>query len=179
MVVPGEIYAFTALAAAVLSLGLGPRLPCLLFTCEARTGFWFLQDKSTRAKEVWISPLLAPSSAATPAEGTPGSPTLPAGPSWPHTRARATTRRGWCARRAAMCPTCGMQVGLARELVRRTAGHPPGDQHRQCARSNLGQALKEAGEYASAEALLRDVMAIHRRVFGPTQLQHPHRRADR
>ena len=72
----------------------------------------------------------------------------------------------------ATCQTCGqsytggMQLGLARELVQQTERRTPGDDHRLIARRNLGQALFDAGVYAEAEVLLRDVLAVRRRVFG-------------
>ena len=72
----------------------------------------------------------------------------------------------------AVCPTCGqfytggMRLGLARELVRRLEKRGPEDCHRLAARSNLGQALKDAGDLCGAEVLLRDVLAIRRRVWG-------------
>ena len=70
------------------------------------------------------------------------------------------------------CLTCGqyytggMQLGLARERVRRTERRAPGDDDRLAARWNLGQALLDAGEHAGAEVLLRDVLAVRRRVDG-------------
>ena len=70
------------------------------------------------------------------------------------------------------CPTCGqwhtggMQMGLARELVRRTERRAQGDHDRLLARGNLARALCEAGECVEAEALLQDVLSVRRRVYG-------------
>ena len=76
----------------------------------------------------------------------------------------------------AECLTCGqfytggMQLGLARELVRQMERRAPADDHRLTALCNLGQALKEAGEHDEAEVLLRDVLVLRRRAFGA---KHP------
>ena len=70
------------------------------------------------------------------------------------------------------CPTCGqaytggMRLGLAHEAVRRLEKRAPEDDDRLAARVNLGEALMEAGDLGGAEALLRDVLAIRRRVNG-------------
>ena len=72
----------------------------------------------------------------------------------------------------ARCPTCGqaytggMQLGLAHEVVRRLEKRGPEDHHHLVAQASLGQALKDAGDLAGAEVLLRDVLAIRRRVWG-------------
>ena len=71
-----------------------------------------------------------------------------------------------------ICPTCGqfytggMQLGLAHEAVRRLETRAPEDGHRLAARLNLGDALKDTGDFAGAEVLLRDVLAIRRRAWG-------------
>ena len=71
-----------------------------------------------------------------------------------------------------VCSTCGqrytgaMRLGLARELVRRLEKRAPEDAHRLAARSNLGDALMDAGDLGGAEALLRDVLAIRRLAWG-------------
>ena len=72
----------------------------------------------------------------------------------------------------ARCPTCGqrytgaMLLGLAHEAVRRMEKRGPEDGDHLAARTNLGQALKDAGDLAGAEVLLWDVLAIRRRVYG-------------
>ena len=70
------------------------------------------------------------------------------------------------------CQTCcqqytgSMRVGLARSLVRRLERRALADDDRLSARSHLGVALREAGEYAEAEVLLRDVLAVRCRASG-------------
>ena len=72
------------------------------------------------------------------------------------------------------CLTCeqhytgAVQLGLAHELVRRLEKRGPDDDDHLVARVNLGDALKDAGDLGGAEALLRDVLAIRRRVWGRT-----------
>ena len=96
-------------------------------------------------------------------------------------KAAVAARRGAGWNKAwAVCLTCGqfytggMQLGLARELVRLMEVRPPGDDDRLLARRNLGQALLEAGDLAGAEVLLRDVLAVCCRVDGQS---HPDTRA--
>ena len=75
---------------------------------------------------------------------------------------------GWYA-----CPTCkqdytgAMQLGLAEALWARLQGRPAEDDDRLCAQNNLANAYMQAGRYAEAEALYRDILAIDRRVHGP------------
>ena len=74
----------------------------------------------------------------------------------------------------AACPTCGqrytggMRLGLAHEAMRRLEKRAPEDGDHLTARRNLGEALQDAGDLAASEALLRDVLAIRRRVGGRT-----------
>ena len=71
------------------------------------------------------------------------------------------------------CPTCGqdytgaMLLGLARalvELCKRT--RRPGDPHRLAAEDNLGNALREAGEFGEAAEVLARVLSVKKRVMG-------------
>ena len=95
-------------------------------------------------------------------------------------RAAAHKGAGGCNSAWERCPTCGqnytgsMQLGLAHELMRRLEKSAPEDGHLLAARHNLGQALKDAGDLAAAGVLLRDVLAVRRRVFGRS---HPSTRA--
>ena len=69
-----------------------------------------------------------------------------------------------------MCATCGewytgaTQLALARKLAQLLERRAPEDVHQLYARANLGQALLYEGKLGEAEVLLRDVLAIHRRV---------------
>ena len=72
-----------------------------------------------------------------------------------------------------VCPTCKqdytgpLQLGLAEALLLRLQRRPVEDAHRLCAQNNLANAYKQAGRFAEAEALYRDILAIDRRVHGP------------
>ena len=74
----------------------------------------------------------------------------------------------------AVCPTCGqpytggMQLGLAHEAVRQLEKRGPEDDDCLCARRNLCDALMDAGDLGGAGVLLREVLAIRRRVWGRT-----------
>ena len=76
--------------------------------------------------------------------------------------------KGWF-----VCPICkqyytgAMQLGLAEALLSRLQHRPVEDEHRLCAQNNLATAYKEAGRFAEAEALYRDILKIDRRVHGP------------
>ena len=77
-------------------------------------------------------------------------------------------RKGWYE-----CPTCkqdytgAMRRGLAEALWTQLQGRPAEDVHRLCAQNLLAVAYQQAGRYAQAEALYRDILTIDRRVDGP------------
>jgi tetratricopeptide (TPR) repeat protein len=74
------------------------------------------------------------------------------------------------------CATCGqeftgaMQLGLARAWWSRVQRLPEVDKQRLRAASNLASSLGEQGKLAEAEAMLRDLLPVQQRVFGP---EHP------
>ena len=75
---------------------------------------------------------------------------------------------GW-----AVCPTCNqeytgaMLLGLMENLWARLHGRPAEDDDRLRAQNAIAGAYKQAGRFAEAETLYRDVLATYRRVDGP------------
>ena len=71
------------------------------------------------------------------------------------------------------CPTCkqdytgAMQLGLAEALCARLHGRDAEDNGRLCAQTNLANAYAQAGRFAEAEPLFRDLLVTRRRVDGP------------
>ena len=71
------------------------------------------------------------------------------------------------------CPTCkqkytgAMQLGLAETLWARLKGRPVEEQRRLGAQNGLANAYQQAGRYAEAEVLYRDLLATTRRVDDP------------
>ena len=70
------------------------------------------------------------------------------------------------------CPTCkqdytgAMLLGLAEALCAKLQRRPAKDYDRLCAQDTLANAYKQAGRFAEAEALYRDILAINRPVHG-------------
>ena len=71
------------------------------------------------------------------------------------------------------CATCGqdftgaMQLGLAEAWWSRVQRLPEVDEQRLRAAANLARSLGEQSKLAEAEAMLRDLLPVQRRVFGP------------
>ena len=74
------------------------------------------------------------------------------------------------------CPTCkqeytgAMQLGLAETVCARLKGSPAEDNHRLHAQNLLANAYCQAGRFAEAEPLFRDLLATRRRVDGPNHV---------